>query len=92
MQQPVPHEQDASTITSSHPSTALPELCALIHTKLQRFLDEPPRNERIREVQKQTVTSLGVIGEALSKYRLARTISNTCMSYVPDESTQIRSN
>ncbi|KAF2121577.1 hypothetical protein BDV96DRAFT_217283 [Lophiotrema nucula] len=47
-----------------------PELCAKIHERITAFLDEKDVGPRIEAVQQQTRVSLGVIGEALEKYKL----------------------
>ena len=53
----------------AEPSPPLPELCAQIHDKVEAFLNAEPREERIRAAQAQSRISLGVIEEALSRYR-----------------------
>jgi FAD synthetase len=52
--------------------TPLPfhELCARIHDRIAAFLDAKDASERVKSVQEQTRVSLGVIDEALTRYRL----------------------
>ncbi|KAF2754616.1 phosphoadenosine phosphosulfate reductase [Pseudovirgaria hyperparasitica] len=46
------------------------ELCAHMHGRLQRFLAEDVKDERLSSVQEQTRISLDVISEALHKYNI----------------------
>lgn len=51
--------------------TPLPfhELCARIHDRIAAFLDAKDVSERVKSVQSQTHLALGVIDEALTRYR-----------------------
>jgi FAD synthetase len=51
--------------------TPLPfhELCARIHDRIAAFLDAKDVPERVKSVQEQTRVALGVIEEALARYR-----------------------
>jgi FAD synthetase len=53
------------------PSTAipLPELCKRINERITTFLDGDAETEALRSVQKHTRIALGVIEEALKRYR-----------------------
>lgn len=46
-----------------------PQLCARIHDRVTAFLAEDVPTERLKSVQEQTRTSLGVLEEALERYR-----------------------
>lgn len=48
---------------------SLAEQCERVHKRVCELLERPPGSERVRQVQQQTRISLGVIGEALEKYR-----------------------
>ena len=61
-----PHEPVSDFIT---PSEALPEQCAKVYAKVQAFLESEPRNARLKELQRQTRSSLATIAEALERYR-----------------------
>lgn len=47
----------------------LSEQCERVHKRVCEMLEKEPGSERVRQVQQQTRLSLGVIGEALEKYR-----------------------
>jgi FAD synthetase len=47
----------------------LPELCKRINEKISAFLAQDAETEALRSVQKHTRIALGVIEEALKKYR-----------------------
>jgi FAD synthetase len=51
--------------------TPLPfhELCARIHDRISAFLDAKDASERVKSVQGQTREALGIIEEALTRYR-----------------------
>ena len=55
------HQPDAAT--------SLRALCAQIHARIEAFLQEDVETEKLRRVQAQTRISLGVISEALQRYR-----------------------
>lgn len=57
------------SITAAQPSPALPQLCAQIHCKVYAFLNTESKDERVKAVQRQSRISLGVIEEALQRYR-----------------------
>jgi FAD synthetase len=46
-----------------------PELCAKIHDRIYAFLEDKDVSPRLKSLQEQTRTALGVISEALDKYR-----------------------
>lgn len=48
---------------------SLSEQCERVHRRVCDLLERPPGSERVRQVQQQTRISLGVIGQALEKYR-----------------------
>ncbi|EME40961.1 hypothetical protein DOTSEDRAFT_157982 [Dothistroma septosporum NZE10] len=52
------------------PTQSLAEQCERIHKRVYELLGRQPTTDRIKEVQKQTRISLGVIGEALERYSL----------------------
>jgi FAD synthetase len=56
--------------------TPLPfhELCTRIHDRIAAFLAAEHVSNRVKNVQEQTRISLGVISEALEKYRLVMTV------------------
>lgn len=47
----------------------LAEACRNVHGRVYEFLERKPRSERIEQVQRMTRESLGVIEEALDKFR-----------------------
>lgn len=47
----------------------LAEACRNVHDRVYEFLERKPRSERIEQVQRMTRESLGVIEEALEKFR-----------------------
>lgn len=47
----------------------LSEQCERVHKRVCELLEKQPGSEGVRQVQQQTRISLGVIGEALEKYR-----------------------
>lgn len=59
---------DHTQITPPPPTESLQELCASLHTQLEAFLAEEAPTELLRQVQKQTQTSLGVAKEAIEKF------------------------
>ncbi len=46
----------------------LRSVCAELHGRVSAFLAEEPLDDRLRRVQEQTRTSMGVISEALDRY------------------------
>ncbi|KAK5720789.1 3'-phosphoadenosine 5'-phosphosulfate sulfotransferase [Elasticomyces elasticus] len=65
----VPSDSNGNTATiAQDPPHALPELCAKVHQKLEAFLKKEPATERVRQVQEQSRTSLGILEEALQRY------------------------
>lgn len=68
-------EEASAKITSSldngveHGATkSLAEQCERVHKRVWELLKREPGTSRVREVQRQTRISLGVIGEALERY------------------------
>ena len=59
---------NTATITQDPPQ-ALPELCARVHYRLQKFLESEAKTERLRAVQEQSRSSLKILEEALERYR-----------------------
>ena len=49
-------------------STVAP-ICAEVAAKVSAFLESEPETPLLRRVQEQTRTALGVIGQALERYR-----------------------
>lgn len=47
---------------------ALKHVCSEIYARISAFLQAPAPNDRLRDVQRQTQTSLKVIREALDRY------------------------
>lgn len=45
------------------------DICARIHDRISTFLIEETNEQNLRSVQEQTRISLGVISEALDRYR-----------------------
>lgn len=59
-----------SATIQQEPPLPLKETCRRVHDRVQEFLKrEYQDGERLRDVQVQTRRSLGVIGEALKRYR-----------------------
>ena len=50
-------------------SGGLPAICAQINDKVELFLRQEAKTDMLRSTQEQTKISLGVISEALEKYR-----------------------
>ena len=51
------------------PPQSLPALCADLHTRVEAFLAQDFEAENLRSAQAQTRISLGIIREALERYR-----------------------
>lgn len=47
----------------------LPALCAKVHARIAAFLDVQASTDGLRQLQEQTRLSLGIIAEALERYR-----------------------
>jgi hypothetical protein len=63
-----PHSSAADhQVNGEHRS--LRQTCAELHERVNAFLDENIDDELLKRVQDQTRISLGVVEEALSKYR-----------------------
>lgn len=60
---------------------SFPEACEKVHAKVETFLNREPKNERVKAVQLQTRRSLGVIGEALERYRYVRSLGEILWLY-----------
>ena len=58
---------NTATITQEPPQ-ALPELCARVHHRLQEFLSNEAKTERLRAVQEQSKSALKILDEALQRY------------------------
>ncbi|MCJ1362593.1 replication factor A protein 2 [Acarospora aff. strigata] len=67
---------DQCTVNGKKEDT-LQSVCAELHARVSAFLAEDPVDNRLRSVQEQTRTSLGVISEALNRY----TFSELSLSY-----------
>lgn len=50
-------------------SVPLSELCEHLHERIYAFLDSTPPTQLLRDVQEQVRISLGVVKEALERYR-----------------------
>ncbi len=67
----VNHGHDAASLIPTE-QLDLETLCRNIHTGVTRFLEqEVAADSSLRRVQEQTRTALGVIDEALDRYRCA---------------------
>ena len=63
-------EHGNSATIIQEPPQPLEETCRRVHERVQEFLKREYKNgERLRDVQVQTRRSLGVVGEALERYR-----------------------
>ena len=62
----------AADNTSSHGPKSLRALSIEIHNRVDTFLQEDVKTERLKKVQAQTKTSLRVIEDALHRYRLVK--------------------
>jgi len=49
--------------------TSLRALCSELHARIEAFLQEDVKTERLKRVQEQTRHSLDVIQEALQRYK-----------------------
>ena len=67
---PQPPEDQQSPLQNGD-ATALRTLCAQLHEKVNSFLNEDVKTERLRATQAQTRRSLAVIQEALDRYEFA---------------------
>ncbi len=56
------------TINETAKETGLEDLCADFHKRLTKFLETETPTELLKQVQRQTRISLGVIEEALTRY------------------------
>ncbi|KAL8788942.1 MAG: hypothetical protein Q9195_007058 [Heterodermia aff. obscurata] len=63
--------EDQQSRLENGDSTALRTLCAQLHEKVNSFLNEDVKTERLRTTQAQTRRSLAVIQEALDRYELS---------------------
>lgn len=67
----------APPASSTDPATPLigdtplpfPQVCAKIHDRITAFLDEKDVSPRLQGLQEQTRIALGIIEEALDRYR-----------------------
>ena len=72
MTEPAPQPaEDPQSQLENGDSTALRTLCAQLHEKVNSFLQEDVKTERLQATQEQTRRSLAVIQEALDKYEFA---------------------
>ncbi|EON60809.1 hypothetical protein W97_00018 [Coniosporium apollinis CBS 100218] len=76
MPEPLPggssnHEPDQAPPMIPDGLLSFPQLCASIHDRVTAFLAEDAPTERLKSVQEQTRTSLGVLEEALERYSLS---------------------
>ena len=60
---------DRSTPLVPESPLSFPDICARIHDRISTFLTEETNEQNLRSVQEQTRISLGVISEALDRYR-----------------------
>jgi FAD synthetase len=57
-------------VVNGHNATILP-ICAALATRVNTFLESEAPTPLLKDVQKQTKIALGVIDEALDRYRFA---------------------
>lgn len=62
-----PHD-DAAILIPENP-VELEALCGRVHSRITRFLEEGVGDSTLKRVQEQTRIALGVIEEALDRYR-----------------------
>lgn len=72
------HQQNGTTTTIITPRAkseqsieSLQQLCEQLNDKISIFLRAEPETELVRRVQRQTVTSLQTVHDALEKYSFA---------------------
>lgn len=71
-------EHGNSASITQEPPLPLEETCKRVYERVQEFLKkEYTDGERLRNVQIQTRRSLGVIGEALARYRYVSLYEST---------------
>ena len=67
------HHNDVATSADTplipEKPTDLESLCGRIHSRIARFLEEDVAESTLKQVQEQTRIALGVIEEALDRYR-----------------------
>jgi FAD synthetase len=72
---------DRSTPLVPESPLSFPDICARIHDRISTFLTEETNEQNLRSVQEQTRISLGVISEALDRYRYILTSHAVGLSY-----------
>lgn len=73
------------TVELPDPDTSLEEVCEVLHSRVEEFLDTKPATTLLEDLQSQVRVALKVLEEALERYRLAapRTVESqslTCSS------------